>query len=320
VAEPAVVSELVERGVYVLGMHRSGTSAAARLVTLLGVPTCGEDDLLVPTADNPRGYWESASLAAFNDRLLAALGCDWTCPPLLHEGWAAEPPYAALGVDAQQVFRAVLPVPQWAWKDPRNCVTLPFWTASVAAETAVVLVDRDPLEIAASLATRNGFSKPYALALWERYLRLCLETIAGLPALVTRYDELLDDPLTWCERTREFLSRVGFSTTDPPTDEVRAFVEPALRHQRSPGSAFELDPATSPAQRELAAVLVSLRGEHGALPTHGLGDETPSTEALLAERRRARLVERDLQEQYEELEEYARALARQVVLGDRGDD
>ena len=41
------------RGVFVLGMHRSGTSAAARLVNLLGVPTCVEEDLLRTTRGQP---------------------------------------------------------------------------------------------------------------------------------------------------------------------------------------------------------------------------------------------------------------------------
>ena len=57
------------KGVFVVGMHRSGTSAAARLVNLLGIPTCVEEDLLLKTEDNPRGYWESATLTGLNDRL-----------------------------------------------------------------------------------------------------------------------------------------------------------------------------------------------------------------------------------------------------------
>ena len=78
------------KGVFVVGMHRSGTSAAARLVNLLGIPTCVEEDLLLTTADNPRGYWESATLTGLNDRLLDALGCDWTCPVELTAGWEAD--------------------------------------------------------------------------------------------------------------------------------------------------------------------------------------------------------------------------------------
>ena len=63
-------------GVYVLGMHRSGTSATARLIHLLGVPINVPEDWLEPAPDNPKGYWESAALVDFNDELMAALGGD----------------------------------------------------------------------------------------------------------------------------------------------------------------------------------------------------------------------------------------------------
>ena len=75
-ARPAVA----KRGVFVLGMHRSGTSAATRLINLLGIETCVASDLLPWARDNPRGHWESRSLNDFNDRILARLGCDWTLP------------------------------------------------------------------------------------------------------------------------------------------------------------------------------------------------------------------------------------------------
>jgi len=44
--------------VLILGMHRSGTSAAARAVNLLGVDLGAP--LLPPRDDNPVGCWELA--------------------------------------------------------------------------------------------------------------------------------------------------------------------------------------------------------------------------------------------------------------------
>jgi hypothetical protein len=66
------------RGVAVLGMHRSGTSAAARVVNLLGVPLLASDDLLPADGVNPRGYWESERLLRANDELLEAAGGSWS--------------------------------------------------------------------------------------------------------------------------------------------------------------------------------------------------------------------------------------------------
>ena len=145
-----------------------------RLVHLLGVPTCADDDLMGPTEENPTGYWESRSLTAFNDRLLDALGCDWSSPPALAPGWHREPPVADFAGPAAELFASVMPSGQWVWKDPRLCVTLPFWLDCLEVSPAVVLATRNPLEVADSLARRDRFGKPYALAVWERNLRHAL--------------------------------------------------------------------------------------------------------------------------------------------------
>ena len=61
----------------ILGMHRSGTSAITGLVSLLG-PELGDRDDLTPADEaNQKGYWESASLAGFQESLLEKLGGGW---------------------------------------------------------------------------------------------------------------------------------------------------------------------------------------------------------------------------------------------------
>src|SRR5438094_4158341 len=67
---------------FVLGMHRSGTSAVTRVINLLGVPLNVRADWLPETPqDNPRGFWESASLLEVNDAILATFGGTWMEPP-----------------------------------------------------------------------------------------------------------------------------------------------------------------------------------------------------------------------------------------------
>jgi hypothetical protein len=310
------------KGVFVLGMHRSGTSAAARLVNLLGVPTCVEEDLLVTNHDNPKGFWESASMTAFNDRLLDALDCDWTCPGALAPGWESSGALDAARSEAAAAFRRAFPTEQWIWKDPRNCVTLRFWIGVLDVDPVVVLVHRSPLEVAASLASRDGFGKLWGLALWERYLRACLCSIAGRPTFVTAYESLLSDPLGWSTRVASFLEGAGLSIGAPDESEALAFVEPALRRASFTAEELQADGDLSEAQRSLLDALEGLGGEHERFPEVELQPETPLTETLLAERRRtyagARALRREhaelatyaheLGERYLELEEYARGL------------
>ena len=68
-------------GVIILGMHRSGTSAVARTMSLLGASLSRRGDVSGYDKSNPRGYWESRSLLVYNDGLLERLGATWNKPP-----------------------------------------------------------------------------------------------------------------------------------------------------------------------------------------------------------------------------------------------
>jgi hypothetical protein len=300
-------------------MHRSGTSAATRLVNLLGVPLAG-DDLLRETTDNPRGYWESQALTDFNDRVLAALGCDWTCPPPVEPGWETEPAVVALQAEAVELLGRVAPGEQWVWKDPRNCVTLELWCRVLDEQPVVLLLHRNPLEIATSLHARDGFDEVYSLALWERYVRRCLAATAGMPVLVSEFGALLADPVTWAGEVRGFLARSSVDTGTLPEDEARTFVDRELRHADFARDDFLGHAAVSGAQRELFLALEGLLGPHEHFVTPSLPAESPTTEPLLAQRRKAYVRDRDLTRQYLELEDFARSLGERFVAlaQDRG--
>lgn len=61
--------------ILVLGMHRSGTSALTRVLSLLGASLPRE--MYGPTEDNEAGHWEPKRLVDWNDRLLTELGSSW---------------------------------------------------------------------------------------------------------------------------------------------------------------------------------------------------------------------------------------------------
>jgi hypothetical protein len=276
-------------------MHRSGTSAVTRLVGLLGLSTPPEADLVQPTSKNPRGYWESESLVAFNERLLRRIGCDIGCPFPLAIGWEEDPRLDPLRADARDVVREIFPVAPWVWKDPRHCLAFGFWHAVLDVEPVVVLVNRNPLEITASAQrVRSEQGKVYSLALWERYLRQALAQISGLPVLVVRYEDVLADPLAWCAGTRVFLVDAGVPATEARESDVVQFIDDELRHTRFTRADVREDPKISGAQRSLFSALEELEGGHRSFVPPELPHETPTTEPLLAERRRRLEVVREL--------------------------
>jgi hypothetical protein len=280
-----------DAGVFVIGMHRSGTSATARLVNLLGVSIGDHADLKPPSPANPTGYWEAESLTAFNDRLLRHLGGSWAAPPPLTPRWESDPRLARHRQWARRTFYSVYRSRQCVWKDPRTSVTLPFWLEALGVRPVVVLTHRQPLEVARSLPRRYNVGKRLALAIWERYAREALAAVRGLPVMVLPYGELVLDPVGWRERLRTFLERHTISCAGAAgRSRAAAFIDPGLRRHAVSADAMVVDPDVTPEQRELFYLLESRVGGHDSFEDVVLPPEPDPVEGLLAARRRSDLA------------------------------
>lgn len=273
----------VAPGVVVLGMHRSGTSAATRILNLLGLRTADGDDLMAPAAYNERGFWESTALSAFNDELLGMLGGTWSTPPLPVDGWEDAAEFRALrGLARRRLEETLGNDGKWVWKDPRSCLTFPFWASVLPAPPVLVLPYRNPLEVWRSLERRDGITKAHALAMWERYVRTALAQASGRPTLVASYDALVDDPQQWSEQAAAFLTAHGFDVDlDGARGQIADFVAADLRHARHSDADVAADPDLSSAQRDLWERLHRLAGAHDALDAGALPAETFWVEPLL---------------------------------------
>jgi hypothetical protein len=220
----------------VLGMHRSGTSATAGLLALLGA--AAPRTLEPANAYNSRGYWESRPLMAFHNRLLAAAGSAWSdWRPLGPEpaGPEATPAFAA-------ELRALLEAefgtaPLIVVKDPRISRVVPFWRAVLAGmgiAPRVVLPLRDPREVAASLADRDGMPPAEALLLWLRHVLDAEAESRALPRCLVRYEALLGD---WRAVAARIARRTGLALDlgGAGAAAVDAFLDADLRHHRADG-------------------------------------------------------------------------------------
>lgn len=280
--------------VMVIGMHRSGTSAATGVLNLMGIPAGRPRDRLTADTFNRQGYWESVRLRDVNVRVLECLGGDWAGPPPLYPGWERAQSLRELKEAARAAFRAVYPSSPWVWKDPHNCLTLPFWR-QIIGQHPVVFVYRDPKAVAASLQRRDGFSSFFALALWERYVRSALVNVAGHSVLVTSYDRLLADPEQWCRVAAAFLEDQGLATKRRVSS-VRRFLEAGRRTSANPAYRGVAQ-TMSPAQTELHALVERLEGPSEVFRPPGLPAATPWAESLLHEHRRAFLDQQELRHQ-----------------------
>jgi hypothetical protein len=252
------------KGVLILGMHRSGTSAITGLVSLLGPELGDRDDLMPPNEANQKGYWESTSLTEFQESLLEKLGGEWAAPPAIAPGWEDDWRLVRRVGLARRTFHAVYAeAREWLWKDPRTTLLLPFWQRALRFDPIVVGIFRDPVEVAGSLAARDGFAKERAFSLWEAYNRALLTNARGLPTFIVAYEDLVNDPVAVGRELADFLGAQGLTVRWPGDAELRSCVDVGLRHnvRSAPSAQGE---AMSSAQRDLLATLHKARGPYAA--------------------------------------------------------
>lgn len=177
----------------VLGMHRSGTSALTQLLALAGANL--PSHVMAGDEHNAKGYFEPWRIAIFNDDRLRAAGSAWddpfTDPSAVlpdAEDWRAR----AIKLFRDEYRRSKAPL----LKDPRVSVLLPLWRQVLEAEALkpqCVIPVRHPLDVAGSLAKRDGFPVLKSVLLWMTYM---VETERGtrdLPRAFVEYDALLAD-------------------------------------------------------------------------------------------------------------------------------
>lgn len=208
-------------------MHRSGTSALCAALAACGV-SFGNRLLDAMAGVNDEGFWEDAAVVAINEQLLALLDSSWyaPAPQLAHTDWA-DARFNALRARATGLLRGGFgAAPQQGVKDPRLCLTLPFWLglcSELGIAARVCVISRAPIEVARSLQRRDGFPPGYGLRLLLDY-RACIDRTAPADARYLRYDDLLQD-------SAAVMAGLGFEL--PGTGGLAAAVRPDLRHQRT---------------------------------------------------------------------------------------
>lgn len=184
----------------VLGMHRSGTSATARIINMLGADIGTTNNLLDSSDSNPKGHWEHEGIVKIHDEILKALGCSWDNPnPLLiNTNWWMQEEIQRYKLDIINIIKnEFLRSELWIIKDPRTSILLPLWQeifAELDIESRFVICVRNPLDVHASLNKRNGFNKYKSLKLWYTYTLSTLYYTRNTPRILLHYDELLDKP------------------------------------------------------------------------------------------------------------------------------
>ncbi|WP_279485866.1 sulfotransferase family protein [Aeromonas veronii] len=217
------------RWVFVLGMHRSGTSAVAGAIATSGI-CFGQTFIDLQGDVNEKGFWEHAELVAINEALLAELSAHWFDPFSIYARYAAGwQPSSALF----QRMCDFLSHPEFGdaalcgLKDPRLSVLLPWWQQAlrrVGHDVCYLLMNRQVGQVAHSLQRRDKMGILLGSLLWNEYT-FCAEYYTRKSSRCwLDYEALIAEPAV---AMAQVVDRLGLSvsvTTD--------FIDPAMQRQQ----------------------------------------------------------------------------------------
>lgn len=222
--------------ILIAGMHRSGTSALTRVINLLGVQL-PSNLMAANEQENPKGYWESIDIAAFNDELLHSVGSSWDdVLPVDFNVLSDENNNELLKKANFLLDRDFSKSSLFAIKDPRFCRILPFWLNLLrhkGIKTHLIIPFRHPLDVAASLERRDGFSSDKSVYLWLRSYVDVLRHSTGVPTAIVSYKALMTD---WSGTMEEIEHNLGLKwPVDSATvlESVSEYLDPRLSHLNS---------------------------------------------------------------------------------------
>lgn len=229
--------------ILILGMHRSGTSALTRVLNLMGAAL--PKNLVPAGRGNETGHWEPAKLAALNDGMLAEAGSSWNdwrkfdllaLPPERRNHYKEE--------ISRLIGDEYGDAPLFVLKDPRICRIAPLYRevlGEMEIEMRPVIVHRMAVDVAASLATRDGIAPVHTHLVWLRHLLDAELATRGLDREFVSYDHLIADWRSVVSRIGAFL-KIASIVGDGDCSAIDAFIAPSLRHHFRPADTLAEDP------------------------------------------------------------------------------
>jgi len=243
-------------------MHRSGTSAVTRIISLLGADLPSN---LMPAAaeNNEAGFWESMDAYRLNDDLLASAGSSWDDWRRFNPQWIRSPAKPAFKDRALKLLEQDFGGSSlFVLKDPRICRLLPFWLEvfrDFGVVPKCVLPLRNPLEVAASLKKRDGFSPAKSLMLWLRHVVDAEQGSRGSSRALLAYDDLLDDWRRTVSKLAHDLDLAWPRRSATAEVEIDLFLEHRHRHHGFDTESLVAHPDVSLWVKEVYSALSKMR-------------------------------------------------------------
>ena len=224
---------------FILGMHRSGTSALGGTLNLLGLAF--GSDLLGATKGNPKGHFENMLVYRLNEKILKESGFTWDSYHFDFDKIALDKREQYVE-DAKKIMKSEFNgAEKFVIKDPRICLLFPIWQEACLAlsiEIKIVLPYRNPFEVASSLQARNNFSLNKGYLLWLKHFLEAENHSRAYERMFISFEELLNEPKITLERLRTFMD-IELSAVE--LEKINDFLDVDIKHNNSSLDDFPSD-------------------------------------------------------------------------------
>ena len=230
------------KAVVIAGMHRSGTSALSRTLSLVGCDLPGTP-MGGDNRGNERGHWESQRIFELNNEILASAGSSWDDWEAISPGWHASPMHDEYFEKSRDVLTAEFGSSRlFVVKDPRFCRLMDFWIKvieSCGTTPLVVMPVRNPRDVAASLQHRDAIDPSIGRLLWLRHVLDAEANSRSHRRVTVRFDDLLKDWRGLVMRIGERLQLSWPKMSSASGLDIDDFLTPDLRHHATPADVIE---------------------------------------------------------------------------------
>lgn len=216
--------------IVVLGMHRSGTSVLAGLVSMQGYYLGSSE--MPKREDNPKGFYENFKIYQLNQSILLDYNTSWDeysfsidqiSPIDMHR----------YEVRAREIIKQEFgPVKRIFMKDPRMCLLFPLWEkvlTEMGFDIKVILAYRSPMEVANSLQSRNEMAVEKSLLMWSHHFFQAEKSSREYPRMLVRYDKDIRDLDVFVKDLSDFL---GTELKDEVIVSSHELYTPKLKHHQ----------------------------------------------------------------------------------------
>jgi len=212
---------------FILGMHRSGTSALGGVLNIMGLEF--GSDLMKANQANSKGYFENNFVYILNEKILSESNSSWDDYHFNINKISKDKKKIYIEEAKAIIKKEFRYSKSFVIKDPRICLLFPLWETAcleLGIKIKIIIPFRNPMEVASSLRKRNSLSIEKSLILWTHHFLSAEYYSKNYNRLFISFDHLLEDTKKVVDRLYDFINFKG----QKKRKEIESFLDANIKY------------------------------------------------------------------------------------------